>query len=364
MAFNILPLQLQLHSFRRRKLINFNLLLLLSILVLLGPSPSYSWGPRGHSLVCEAAIHVVKNEDLKRFLVSKTQAITYLCNLPDSYWKSLNGTESGNSTHFFEPDVIGLSIEQVPLDFAQLSKQALGQTNLNTSQAIISVARELGSSWWRADQFKRLAIESGKKSLKEPGVSDESNDFYRMWVMMGIMGHFIGDNAQPYHNTRDYDGWFENHGGIHKYYETDLVNELPVDIISNIAKAAENEIKLFQSGNLQSQKPKSLIEKMKTLATFSYKDLKDIIKLDPITKPSKIVKEKGMELKTPAERKSASESVGKYKTLLTTELARGAALLALTWDEIYNSAGKPNLQKGNTNQFPHEYEFIAPDYAQ
>lgn len=348
----------------QRKLIKEQWLILLFTLFLAYPVPSYSWGSRGHSLICETAIHLVKNQDLKRFLISKTQAITYLCNLPDTYWRNIPGTESGNSTHFFEPDLIAMNFDQVSIDFTSFSNQAKGKTNLNSSQPVLSVANELGTSWWRADQFSRLAIESGKMASKETGPKDDNNSLYKMWVLMSIMGHFIGDNSQPYHNTRDYDGWLTQHGGIHKFYETDLVNELPVDIISQVSKKANLLTKKFQLSQQKNQSSNLLLERMKQLSQLSYGDLEKIIQLDPIIKPSKLIKEKGMELKTPAERKSASQSIQKFKDLLILHMARGAALLALTWDDIYEASEKPTLQKDNQYQFPHQFEFIAPDYVQ
>lgn len=320
---------------------------------------TWAWGSRGHSLICESAIHLVKNPALKKHLITKAQAITYLCNLPDTYWRNIKGTESGNATHYFEPDLIALSIEHAPLSFSELVKIAQGKTNLNTNQPVFSVPSELGSSWWRADQFFRISAEAGKLSGKESINDKGESSTYKMWVMMGLLGHFVGDNAQPFHNTRDYDGWIENHGGIHKYYETDLVNELPLDILEQITKRSVRA-KL----DLQFDKYKTILELMKQLSMLSHKDIKILYTLDPIIKPSKLVKEKGMELKTPAERKDTAESVAKFKPILLTHLSRGAVLLAHTWDQIYENAGKPSFQKENPFLFPHQYEFIAPDYLQ
>jgi hypothetical protein len=40
------------------------------------------------------------------------------------------------------------------------------------------------------------------------------------------MGHYVGDMTQPMHATANYDGQSINKPGIHKYYETTLVDHL------------------------------------------------------------------------------------------------------------------------------------------
>ena len=38
---------------------------------------------------------------------------------------------------------------------------------------------------------------------------------HQMLTNMGVMGHFVGDLGQPFHNTTDHDGYAAGHGGIH-----------------------------------------------------------------------------------------------------------------------------------------------------
>ncbi len=332
---------------------------LLLAFTLTHPDKVYAWGARAHFLVCEAAIDLIKDKLLKQYLISKVQAMTYLCNTPDIYWKSIKGTDSGYPTHFFEPDVVGLSFESMPLQLAEVEKLVAGKTNLQTGREVFSSAVELGTSWWRADQFARLSLDAGKRATKTVVPNKEDEDTYQMWIMMGLLGHFVADNAQPLHTTSNYDGWQTDHGGIHSFYESDLVNELPYNILTDIIKdapKASKELQLAQKG--------SVLETMKQLSILSHKDLTIIFSLDPIIKKSTLVREKGMEIKAAAERKPASEAVKKFKPLLVKHMSRAATLIAYLWEKIYIDAGKPPVYKDRSYRFPHQIEFIAPDYAE
>lgn len=330
------------------------------VVLLTLPKLGLAWGLRGHALVCEAAIHLVKDESLKRFLVSKTEAITYLCNLPDTHWRSVEGAESGGPTHYFEADLIGSSFEKFPASstYSTIEHMAIGKVNLNKKKPVLSVARELGSSWWRADQLVRLAIASGKKANQKSQLEKDDNDLFESWVMMGLLGHFIADNAQPFHNTKNYDGWDNGHGGIHSYYESDLVNELTYEALTEIIQAApkaQRELGLEHS--------QTIIERMKNLSIISYKEIPKLLEKDSVQKPSTIKNEKGMELKHEAERKPAKSVLPNFKPMLIAHMARGAALLAATWEQIYVVSGKPSFAKNASNRFPHQFRFIPPDYT-
>ncbi len=313
---------------------------------------------RGHGLVCEAAVHLVNNKELKRFLTAKIPAMTYLCNLPDTYWKSIPEGAPGYFTHFFEPDIMGMNFETMPTSFQEVEALGKGKMNLNTNQPILSVAREVGSNWWRADQFLRLSLAAAKRAKASGVLIKDDPDVYQMWVMMGLMGHFIGDNAQPFHNTRDYDGWVIHHGGIHRYYEGDLVDALPPDILSSIIKRAPRATR-----ELQLKNQKIFIEHMRTLSILSYKDIQLLIKQDPILEKSTVSREKGMEIRKEAKRKEASLAIRKFEKHLVTHLSRGAVLLAWSWDQIFNEAEKPPIDRNNSYQFPHQFKYIPTDYS-
>ncbi|MFN7262237.1 MAG: hypothetical protein ACK5UJ_00340 [Pseudobdellovibrionaceae bacterium] len=332
---------------------------------------AWAWGGRGHHVVCQAATALVQEKGLKEFLAKRPHTMGHLCNVPDIYWKSL-GSEAnkvGNPTHYVDPEILGMTAATVPLDFAELVQKYQGSDNLfEKGKKVFSVAGEFGSNWWRADQFFRRAT-ANKEQWAQATPPKERNqeqaeDFlfnklsYDFMLNLGLMGHFVGDNAQPFHVTADYDGWAAGHGGIHSYYEDDVVVSLPYTLEKMVVEKGKT---------LQKQKPQFLtapktLEKMKALGVLSFNDMKAVLTLDPVLEKSVLKEEKGMKIKTVAKRKPASEVAKKFEPLVVTHMARAAALLARLWDEAYVQVGRPPLSEYKSFKYPFTPDFVAPDY--
>lgn len=348
-----------------KKLLNLVLLISASLF----SQNASAWGGRGHHAICEAAVFLVQNPQLKEFLQNKPQMMGHLCNIPDTYWKTLSPElrKLGDAGHFINAENLGLKLTDIPLDYRSIVGTYTGQeSKTKEGQKISSVPDELGSNWWRADQFYRRAIADGEalKKLTPPqNMKEEQNDdfpynrnFYSMIVNMGLMGHFIGDAGQPFHNTTDYDGYASGHGGIHAYYEDSSVAFFDVDMVPRIVKKAKS----FKSPKWANHK--TLLEKMRAFSDVAVNDIKDILKADPVIKPSTLRIEKGMSLKTPAERHPGSVGYKKFEKLMLEEMARSSYLLANTWDEIYKLSGEPPMKAYKSYRYPLTPEFIPPDY--
>lgn len=329
----------------------------------------FAWGGRGHASICEAAVHLVKSSELKDFLKSRPHIMGHLCNVPDIYWKSLPSElrKLGDPGHYINAEKTGLKLKELPADYKKIIDTYTGKPNKqNETQTLYSVPDEVGSVWWRAEQFYRLSLESAKKikNQTEPsGYKEEQNeDFpynksvYQMFVNMGLMGHFVGDMGQPFHNTSDHDGWAANHGGIHSYYEDAVVAEFGPDLVNQIVKRAKS----WKSQPFTEKS--SVIENLRALSEASFNEAKDVLKLDPVTSPSIIKIEKGMSLKTAAKRKPASEAFKKMNPLIVKQMARSSYLLAHLWDEAYKKANSPNLKAYRSYLYPFTPDFIKPDY--
>jgi hypothetical protein len=102
---------------------------------------------------------------------------------------------------------------------------------------------------------------------------------------------------------------------------------------------------------------------MKRLSEASMAEFKEIQKLDPVTKPSKVVNEKGMEIKTPAERESAEVGYDRFNKMIVRQLARSSVLLAHFWDSAYVEAGRPTLTSSKLYKYPLTVDFVPPDYV-
>lgn len=334
------------------------------------PKKSFSWGGRGHDSICHAAVHLVQNEKLKEFLKFRPHVMGHLCNVPDIYWKSLPADQRklGDPTHYIDPEVIGLSVEKIPLDFIAIQNEFQGQVNrFEPSKKIFSIPNDFGSIWWRADQFFRLAVQNGQiasKTEKPKNKIEEQNEslqfnqgIYQMITMMGIMGHYVGDVSQPLHNTADYDGYKAGHGGLHAYFEEAVVVHFSERFVSEIVQAA-----LKQKNRLGFKADESTLEKMKRLSQITQKEIDLIYKKDPIIKRSVLTEDKGMKIKTAAERKSSKEGFNVYKEIILQQMGRSSLLLAHLWDQIYIQSQQPDLSFYKSYRYPFTPDFIAPDY--
>ena len=339
-----------------------------------------TWGGRGHDVICESATFLVKNKELRDFLSSRPQMMGHLCNIPDIYWRGLGNEVSnlGNPTHFMDVEIAGLEIKDVPTEYNKIIRKHEGQKNHYKEGTIKSIPSEFGSLWWRADQFYRRATSQAsewKKSVVPANRKEEQDEnlpfnkmTYDFLVNIGLMGHFVGDNSQPFHGTADYDGYNAGHGGIHSFYEDNGVNAVGYDLIVKVTDEAKKLQQLVDSKSKEEKKKvsfllaKSPIDKMKELNSISISELPLVYAIDPVKKPSSVKKEGDKEIRTAAEREPVETVAAKFEALIIPELARSAALLAQLWDEAYEKNGKPRLSTYKNYKYPLTPEFVAPDY--
>lgn len=304
---------------------------------------SWGWGLRGHHTICEAATFLVKDPDLQFFLKMRAPQMGHLCNVPDTHWKALGPdiNQVGSPTHFINPEVLGLETRKVPLVWKDVEKQFKGSTNaFDKKSNLDNLPKQLGSLWWRADQFVRLAVQEGSKgSIKQ------------MMNHMGVLGHYVGDASQPFHSTVDYDGVHAGHTGIHGFYEHDAVAFLDESLLSEIvAEARKLKPKAEGSKSTSSQAAKaagdfSVTERMRDLSAISVLEAKSLLILD-----------------TEKARKKDPSSLKKFKPLIVLQMARSARLLAEFWDEIYLQSKKPDVKEFKDYSFLFQPEFVPPDY--
>lgn len=333
------------------------------------PDRALSWGGRGHHVVCSAAVHLVKEPGLKEFLRSRGHTMGHLCNVPDIYWKSLTSPEAraGNPAHYINPEKLGVPLAQIPLDWKRLNRQFQGKKNFaEPEKKILSIAEEVGSLWWRVAQFHdRVASQKSVFAKAKPPADrqQEQNDdllynqaVYNLMVNLGLMGHFVGDAAQPLHNSADFDGYGTGNGGLHFYYEEGIISAAPADLESRVFQAASS------LENHSWLKKGSTLERMRSFSEFILADLDELRKLDPVLEKSVDRREKGMNLRTPAKRASFEEGWKKLEPLAIKHMSHASRLLAALWDESYRAAGKPDLSKYRSYRYPFTPDFVEVKY--
>lgn len=345
-----------------------NIIFYVIFILLLSSSNTHAWGGRGHDSICEVAVHLVTESQLKDFLKGRGYMMGHLCNIPDIEWRSLdaNMRNAGDPTHYIDPEIIGAIPKTTPLNLKQIIIEHTGKQNqFNKEKKIFNVTREMGSAWWRVDQFMRelalLKASFATAQLPKNKSEEQDENFtynkatYKFITLAGVMGHYVGDLSQPLHNTSDYDGWAKGHGGLHQYYEADVVNEISGDLQSLILKEAQKiNTAPWLKGNT--------LEKMQAFSQISFEELPKLYKLDPVTQKSEVKTEKGMSLKTPAERKPTSVAVKSLQPMIIGQMARSAKLLAHLWDQAYINAGRPSLKEYNSYKYPFKVDFLFPDY--
>lgn len=356
------------------------LVIIFATAVTLFSQHSFAWGQRAHHTICDAAVFLVKEPGLRNFLQNKPNMMGHLCNIPDIHWKNLGADvrKFGDSAHFIDVEVLGLQINLIPTDYLEIITKYTGTDNKFETGPIVSIPNEFGSNWWRADQFFRRAVEAGKNlsTATPPSNPKEETDatfpfnkfVFDFVVNLGLSGHFVGDNSQPFHLSADYDGYHVGHGGIHGYYEDSVVAALPYDLQAKVVREAQKIQEMRFSKDERKKalskflSEKTVVEKMRGLAELSFADLPKVLKLDPVTKKSEFKNEKGKTVKTPAERKPAETVAKAYESLIVLEMARSAALLAQIWDDAYVAIGTPKLASSKSYNFPMTPDFVMPDY--
>jgi hypothetical protein len=320
----------------------------------------FAWGGRGHHSLCVAATRLVKNEDLKALLSSRANMIGHLCNVPDIYWKSLPQEQQklGNPTHYMEPDMVGLEMQNLPTAIAEVLALKPNEEDL---------FGKIGSGWWRAEQFFKLSKEAASRAAESPlpGPKDLQNwehpynkAVFEMISSMGLMGHFVGDLSQPLHNSANYDGWDNGHGGIHSYYETQVLDAFKLDLDYLIFQRALKKQKKHKSLALV-----SVLDRLKELSIWSNGQVSALYKADKVLRPSTGGGSSGAP-RVPAQRVEAEKSLPRFRELILDQLSESSLVLAEFWDEAYasNATKTADLKVYRSFQYPFTPAFVTPDY--
>lgn len=202
----------------------------LAFVALLSPA-ARAWDYTGHRIVNEVALASLP-ADFPAFVREPANAerIAWLCSEPDRWRSAVDAT----ARHINAPDhYLDLEeIEEAGLSLATIScfrydfavQYAQGRAAHPENFKPIDPAKDTDHvrAWpgflpWAANEYfgKLRANFARLKVLEELGTPDEIAQAKESIVeMMGTMGHFIGDGAQPLHTTKHHNGWVgENPNG-------------------------------------------------------------------------------------------------------------------------------------------------------
>jgi hypothetical protein len=352
---------------------------LVSVIAL--PPRAQAWGERGHDVVTRVAVRllaasIAKGTPLATQFGRKEFMLGHLSNVPDIVWRNQGeAVEKVNApTHFMDlefvsPELVFGAIPKTPPELLARMNELCG----SGPKGYVCPAKEgmpldessAGTAPWRAGQLYRLMV----AGLKAPKVADKTDSAAvdRAFLTAGLMSHFIGDLGNPYHATRNYDGWETEQGGIHSYFESAVVSSYRLALDQEVFDAALTGRGLARvmtrlPAESRAELSKDPVAMAIALALDSHSRLAAANAIDKrfgILKPSGA----GPDGKrVGAERRDPAELRFKYHDLSVERLATAAEVLASLWLRAWEEAGKPDFKDYRSFAYPVAPEFIAPDY--
>lgn len=184
-----------------------------------------AWDYEGHRLVNGVALAALP-KDFPAFvrLPANAERIQFLAGEPDR-WRNVNDLplrQSNGVDHYLDAEELtaaGMDVSKVPsfrLDFATQFATARAANAAHFRPIDPSKNRDHTREWpgflpWAAtEHFGKLrSAFSYLKVYEELGTPEEvANAQASILYIMGVMGHYVGDAAQPLHTTIHHHGWF------------------------------------------------------------------------------------------------------------------------------------------------------------
>lgn len=356
-------------------------LILALVLCLAAPPSALAWGERGHHLITRVAVRLLaarvgKGTPLAGQFSRKEFMLAHLANVPDIVWRNQGeAIEAMNApTHFLDleyisPDLVFATTPRTVAAALDRMKKLCAQP----PRGYACPARDgggpngnsAGTGPWRAGQFFRLTVEG----LKAGDTGDRSGSpaIDKAFLAAGLMSHFVGDLGNPYHATRNYDGWETGQGGIHSYFESGLVSSYRLDLDQEVFDAAltgrgmdrvQKQFPVADRAAL-SRDPVALalalaFDSRSRLDAANAIDLKfAVLKRSGVGPDGKNIA---------AQRRDASELRAKYHDLTVERLSTAAEVLAQLWFMAWEDAGRPSFKGYQSFAYPVGPEFIPADY--
>jgi hypothetical protein len=435
-----------------------------------GASQAFAWGERGHHTVCEVATKLVTNTKetaaFARFMLPKGHMMGHVCNLPDISWRSLPTPADaddtivdprvGDEAHFINPENFGFkkpdgspNTGAIPLDFFSVEQLALPFAKADKNGKSPFPHQLTGSNWWRTRQLHQRAIDQGstaidqieelvglqrkydsaykglkkaeKDAVKDQMAADKeaidkqkdeiNHSLRNMLIAMGLMGHFVGDAGQPFHNSADYNGKLSGHYGIHSYYESKIVDQIDAALPGLVYLSASKDKNGVIAGILADTQPESKVDylypsvltRMRKVSAMAGLQMPEILSIEEaaIKKQEAIKHDKPLEQgvftagkgsKEPENRpyadalstdKRFKDEFRRYRAMIVGEIGVSAKVLATFWDEIFATLNQKAKETGKrlatstgdqklaylditkyytTYDYPLDTGYIAPDY--
>jgi hypothetical protein len=277
--------------------------------MLLAPSSLFAWGDKGHLMINRMAIDAAASK-LPEFMNTDREHLIFNSNEPD-HWRD-EGRSPMNIAqeldHYLDLENWG-TVATLPVDrytfIQQLTHRGVDLKTGYLPYAIIENYGRLVNAfrYWR--------------NAKTP--ADRESSRANAVYVAGVLGHYVGDGAQPMHLTIHHHGWaahvpnpknFTTEYGIHGRYETAYVN------------AAIDISKVRPNVRIPQRLP-NIWDSTKQYLSHSFSELEPMYEL-----------EKTGEFNPEKPRAKGTE-------FIAAELSRAATMLAALWYTAWLESGEP-----------------------
>lgn len=320
-----------------------------------------AWGERGHDVVARVAARLVAarmvdDPSLAVPLTGREHMLAHLANVPDIVWRNDQSiAKVSGPTHYvdWEKVLAKPAYADAPHVYAKAVELAKARG--------FDLAADVGTAPWRVEQLAKAMTAALVKVKQLPsqelaGGKQLEERVNEALLYAGLLAHFVGDLSQPFHNTEDADGFGTDQGGLHAYFESDLVNAAPLQLEADVyavALATQPAKALVALGNTGSDALS--IALAESFDALHYVD--EVRTLDR----THAVTAKG-DKKNKAKRKPANAVLSYFTPRITERLATGADVLATLWMNAWEAAGKPDMRAYKSFVYPTAPAFIAPSY--
>lgn len=327
-------------------------------------SQALAWGERGHDVVTRVAVQHLRemtddNLALVKPFTSRDHMLAHLSNVPDIVWRapymSQQDRDANYTTHF-------INLERVYPDIAQYTDLPTSFSIYDADAKALELSGvEVGTAPWRIMQLYQAMV----KAMQHAGLAETREQteerVNQVLLYAGLMSHFVGDLANPHHTTANYDGQLTGQKGLHGYFESDVVAELPLDLAAKVSRqvAELTWLNRYEKSVIDAieSDPQKLVW---ALLAESHQDLDTLLTLDKAH--SLLVANKDPKMR--AERKAPKDVAADFESFAVQRLATGALVLSKLWLLAWESADKPDMSGYRSYVYPVQPNFIDPDYLE
>ncbi len=226
----------------------------LALIAAAGLTPLAAWDYAGHRLINQVALAALP-EDFPAFVREPAAAerVAFLAGEPDR-WRNnadLPIKHANGLDHYLDVEQLteaGLTPATIaPMRYAFATQYAAGRVANPAAYAPIDPAKNRDRTrewpgfapWAIAEQYGKLrsAFAYLKAYEEHGGTADEiANARANAVYIMGVMGHFVGDCAQPLHTTMHHNGWVGDNpngytakSGIHAWIDEGIIAKAGID---------------------------------------------------------------------------------------------------------------------------------------